>query len=126
MNEYGEIMDPEGIQSITEMIGVEGIKMDYDTWALEQFCPCKGCVGAIIGDGYCAEGPVWILRCAKNVYVPVSQWAVKIIPQSDYFNKVENNVLLGKDPDGSRCREAQMKAAMSSFSSFINGLELGT
>ena len=123
MNEYGGIMDSEGIQSVSDMIGVEGVKMDYDAWAAEHFCPCKGCVGKIVGDGYSAEGPVWILQCAKNVFVPVSKWAVKIIPQSVYFSKIENNELLGRDMDGSRCREALEKAVMSSMEAFMNRLK---
>lgn len=126
MNKFGQIMDATGILGISKMIGSNGIKMDYDSWASANFCPKQGCVGQIVSDAYSALGPLWILECAPFVYVPVAQWAVKEISQSVFEQKLSSSIALCKDPGGVQCKKEKqdaMSAAMqSSIDNLLNGI----
>jgi len=92
MNKYGQIMDATGIWGINEMIGSNGIKMDYDAWASAGFCPKQGCVGEIICDAYSATGPLWVLECAPSVFVLVAQWAIKEISEPLFEQKLPSSM----------------------------------
>lgn len=126
MNKFGQIMDAAGILGLSEIIGSNGFKMDYDSWASANFCPKQGCVGQIISDAYSALGPLWILECAPSVYVPVAQWAVKEISESVFKQKQSSSMALCKDPGGVQCKiekQNAMSAAMqSSIDNMLNGI----
>ena len=119
-------MDAAGILGLSEIIGSNGFKMDYDSWASANFCPKQGCVGQIISDAYSALGPLWILECAPSVYVPVAQWAVKEISESVFKQKQSSSMALCKDPGGVQCKiekQNDMSAAMqSSIDNMLNGI----
>lgn len=118
-------MDATGILGLNEMIGSNGIKMDYDAWALANFCPKQGCVGQIISDAYSAIGPLWILQCAPSVYVPVAQWAVREISESSFEQQLSSSMALCKDPGGIQCKIEKRKfmdaALQSTVDNIING-----
>ena len=122
MNRYAQIMDASGILGINELVGNSGVKMDYDAWASESFCPKKGCVGEIIGDAYSHNGPLWILKCAPSVFVPVAQWATREISEAAYQQKKSYSLSLGSDPGGVQCKKEKELAIKTEMEASLDNL----
>ena len=125
MNRYAQIMDASGILGINEIIGKAGVKMDYDAWASEGFCPKQGCVGEIVGDAYSHNGPLWILKCTPSVFVPVAQWAVREISEAVYQQRKSYSLALGKDPNGVQCKKEKELAIQAEMQASLYNLLSG-
>ena len=76
MTQFVEIVDSEVCESFTNLV-LEGVHASTVEWRKHNFWPNNGVVGAVVGDGYSANGHIKVIQALPDIYFPLGSAGVK-------------------------------------------------
>lgn len=120
MEKYIEITNSAKVRGKLNFIGANNVEMSKTAWLKHSFYPNNGVVGVVIAETLCFEGPIYIVQCGQNLFVPILPDGVREISRAEYLNKYQNNMQIGKPNNEHIGAESDMDELLSSIEKMFN------